>query len=82
MKETITNYILTNGIIIDYLSKVDKENRDDFRQHIYLIIWEMMWDEAKFKRMIQLHKRGELGKFIVGIINNQLKSTQVRLQTL
>lgn len=74
MRETITTYILTNPIINDYLSKIDKENRNDFAQHIYLIIWEMMDDKIKYKRIKGLFQQGQLGKFIIGIINNQLKS--------
>ena len=72
MKETISNYILNNKIINDYLSKVDRENKDDFRQHIYLIVWERMID--KYDKVLELYNSNELGKFIVGIINNQLKS--------
>jgi len=74
MKQEITNYILNNQIINDYFNKVDDTNKSDFKQHIYLIIFEMMNDDIKWLRMQDLYKRNELGKFIVGIINNQLKS--------
>jgi len=72
MKRTISNYILNNKIINDYLSKIDRENKDDFRQHIYLIVWEMI--DSKYDKVLELYNANELGKFIIGIINNQLKS--------
>ena len=74
MHEQILKSILENSIIIDYFNKVQEEYRDDFRQHIWLIITEMMADEEKSEKIEKLWKADNLGKFIVGIITNQLKS--------
>lgn len=68
----ITNYILNNAIINDYFSKVESSIKDDFKQHIYLIIFEMI--ESQPEKIQLLYSKNELGKFIIGIINNQLKS--------
>lgn len=65
----IHNYIIHNKIIKDYFSKIPIEYRDDFIQHIWIIILEL--DKNKIQT---LYDKGELGKFIIGIISNQLKS--------
>ena len=40
MRQEITDYILNNRIINEYFSKVDAF-KDDFKQHIYLILLEL-----------------------------------------
>lgn len=72
MRKQIEDYILNNKIINEYFGKVDNEYRDEFRQYIYLIIFEMV--ELKYDKIKKLYNDDELGKFIIGIINNQLKS--------
>lgn len=74
MKEQIKDYILTNRIINEYFNKVDYDNRKDFKQYIWLTILEMINDDVKYIRIEKLYLDNQLGKFIVGIINNQLKS--------
>lgn len=74
MRDEITNYILNNPIINDYFNKVETEYKDDFRSHIWLIIMEMIEDNNKYETLKSLYKSGDLGRFIVGIITNQLKS--------
>lgn len=69
VNKEIQDYIINNKIINDYFSKVQAEWKDDFKSHIYLIIFEM--NDSKLE---SLYEKGELGKFIVGIITNQLKS--------
>lgn len=69
MEDKHIEYILNNKIINQYFEKVPLEYRDDFRQFIWLIICEMDIDKIN-----NLYVKNELGKFIIGIINNQLKS--------
>lgn len=74
MKNEITDYILKNKIINDYFDKVEIEYKKDFKNHIWLIIMEALNNETKLKRIKDLYSKNELGKYIIGIINNQLKS--------
>ena len=72
MKKQIEDYILGNKIVNEYFNKVDNEYRDEFKQFIYLIIFEMV--DSNYNKIEKLYLDDELGKFIIGIINNQLKS--------
>jgi len=72
LRTEILDYILNNSIINQYFNKIEYEYRDDFRSHIWLIIMEMI--ESKWDKIVELYNKNELGKFIIGIINNQLKS--------
>ncbi len=74
MRDKIINYILNNHIINDYFSKVQPELRGDFQSHIWLIIMEMIEDNNKNITIEKLYNSGDLGRFITGIITNQLKS--------
>lgn len=74
MKETIIKYVLDNKIITDYFEKVESEFKDDFRSHIWLIILEMTEDKKKMLKITKLYQENKLGKYIVGLITNQLKS--------
>lgn len=73
MREQIIKYILNNQIINDYLNKVQEDYRDDFRSFIWLEILELY--DTKPEYVESLYIRNELGKFITGIIRNQLKSS-------
>jgi hypothetical protein len=72
MRKEIEEYIINNKIVNDYFDKIDKEYKDDFRQYIYLIIFELI--NCNASKIETLYLKDELGKFIIGIINNQLKS--------
>lgn len=74
MRDKIINYILNNPIINDYFSKVQPDLRGDFESHIWLIIMEMIGDKDKSITIERLYNSGDLGRFIVGVITNQLKS--------
>lgn len=70
MKQEIKDYILSNKIINDFISKVKDDKRGDFISHIWLIILEK--DNSKIE---ELYNKGELGKYIIGIMLIQLKMT-------
>lgn len=72
MRKEIEDYIINNKIINDYFSKVDTEFKDDFKGYIYLLIFELI--DNNFTKIKNLYLKDELGKFIIGIITNQLKS--------
>lgn len=74
MKEQIIKYVLGNEIINDYFRKVEAEYQDDFRSHIWLIILEMTENETKLQVITKLYYENRLGRYIVGIMTNQLKS--------
>ena len=71
-REKIIQSVLDNYLINDYLDKVDLENRKDFKQYIWLTIMELI--ENKYDKMEALFESKTLGKFIMGLMNNQLKS--------
>ncbi len=70
MKQEIKDYILNNKIINDFISKVKDDKRGDFISHIWLIILE-----KDNNRIEELYYKGELGKYIIGIMLIQLKMT-------
>lgn len=74
MKETIVKYVLENSIINEYFMKVESDYRDDFRSHIWLIILEMTENQKKMEKITKLYSENKLGRYIVGLITNQLKS--------
>jgi hypothetical protein len=74
VRDKIINYILNNHIINDYFKKVQVDLRGDFQSHIWLIIMEMIQDKEKYITIQKLYESGDLGRFITGIITNQLKS--------
>lgn len=69
-KEIIWNYIINNKIINDYFSKIKE---DDFQSYIYLLIGEFI--EAEHQKVSDLYINKELGKYLNGMITNQLKSS-------
>lgn len=74
MIEEIKFYILSNKYINNYFDKIDIDNRKDFKQFIWVIIMEYLNNTDKYKIMVDLYMKNELGKYIIGIINNQLIS--------
>jgi len=80
MKNQIINYILNNQIINDYLSKVEYTYRDDFKQHIWLTIMELL--NNKYEYILNLYEKDELGKYIMGIIHIQLKKNNSRFNEI
>jgi hypothetical protein len=70
MKQEIKDYILNNKIINEFISKVAFEFRGDFISHIWLILLEK--DNRKIE---SLYDNGELGKYIIGVMQIQLKKT-------
>lgn len=70
MKQEIKNYILTNKIINEFISKIQPEFRGDFISHIWLILLEKDNDKIE-----ELYNSGELGKYIIGVMQIQLKKT-------
>ena len=73
MKDQIINYILNNKIINEYFEKVPEEYKDDFRQEILLIILNDL-NTDKLTHLENLYKENNLGRYVNGIITNQLKS--------
>lgn len=82
MKIKIINYILENKQLNTYFGKVDLYHRDDFKQHIYLILLEMLNDETKYNKICELYNQNRLGMYINGLITNQLKSNNSSFTTL
>lgn len=74
MRDKIIKHIMSNKAINDYLAKVQPEWRDDFKSHIWLIIFEMFEIESKRKKIEKLYNNAELTKYLMGMITNQLKS--------
>lgn len=70
--DKIHHYILNNKIINDYFSKIPIEYRNEFKQHIWLNILEIYNNNEN--KINELYESNNLGKYIIGIINNQLKS--------
>ena len=72
MRDKMIKSLLDNKIIIKYLDKVQPEYRDEFRQEIWLTIIEKI--DKEYDRMEELYLQDKLGKFINGMISNQLMS--------
>jgi hypothetical protein len=68
----LTDYLLNNEYINTYLNKVELEWRDDFRQEMWLIFMDHI--NNSYDRMLSLYEENKLGKYMVGIISNQLIS--------
>lgn len=68
----ITEELTKNKIVNDYFSRVSSTLRDDFKQHIFLQIYELYHKNPK--KVELLIKENKLGQYIVGVITNQLKS--------
>lgn len=68
----LSNYILNNEYINNYLNKVELEWRDDFRQEMWTIFMDYITND--YDRMYNLYVEGKLGKYMIGIISNQLIS--------
>ena len=70
--DQIFKELTENKIINDYFAKISPTYIDDFKQHIYCQIYETYYNSPE--KIELLLKEGKLGKYINGIISNQLKS--------
>jgi hypothetical protein len=68
----LTDYLLNNHYINNYLNKVELEWRDEFRQEMWVIFMEYINND--YDRMLSLYEEDKLGKYMIGVISNQLIS--------
>lgn len=71
-KKKLTDYILNNSYIDNYFNKIEPEFKDDFIQEMWVIFMEHI--NNNYDRMCVLYEEDKLGKYLVGIITNQLIS--------